>query len=142
MISPALECSTRVYSVIGLAVGGAVLAAIGLLLRLVGMASPKTETPIALLLLVAWVASSAILSSYKTEAVKGGDGAAFHGSPGFFASWVATVLAASLFVDAALTMLGIGTTTTGTATAGAVAVPVKATTNDEYADDSAAATYA
>lgn len=132
------------YAVIGLAVGGAVLAAIGLGLRVIGMASSKTETPIALVLLVAWIASSAILSSYKTVAVVGGptDGPDFHGSPGFFASWVATVLAASLFVNAALTMLGIGTSTAGTATAGAVAVPVKSTTSDEYADDSTAATYA
>jgi len=141
MISPT-ECSKKVYAVIGLAVGGAVLAAIGLGLRVIGMASSKTETPIALVLLVAWIASSAILSSYKTEATVGGAGSAFHGSPGFFASWVATVLAASLFVNAALTMLGIGTSTAGTATAGAVAVPVKSTTSDEYADDSTAATYA
>eukprot|EP00168_Porphyra_purpurea_P013332 TRINITY_DN365_c0_g1_i3.p2 TRINITY_DN365_c0_g1~~TRINITY_DN365_c0_g1_i3.p2 ORF type:complete len:121 (-),score=48.49 TRINITY_DN365_c0_g1_i3:245-577(-) len=110
------------------------------------MGSAKLEAPIAALLLGVWVASSAILSSYRTAAVMPADGnpipAAFHGSPGFFASWVATVLAASLLVNAGLAAFGIGTVSAGSAAAAAAAAPVKAGNSDEYGDDAAAATYA
>lgn len=98
-ISPALECTTRVKSLIVIGAVSSGLCILALIARAAGL-SDVIELLISFVLLGLWVASSAILTSYRTTGYVGGPDALLWGSPAFFASWGGALVSLSLFLRA------------------------------------------
>ncbi|GAB0494299.1 hypothetical protein MMPV_005591 [Pyropia vietnamensis] len=95
------ECSDRTKALVGIGAVSSGIVLVVLVAKAGGMAiAGSIELLGSVLTLGLWVAAAALVTSAKTAAVVGGDGAAFWGSPAFFASWGGALVALSLTLRA------------------------------------------
>lgn len=95
------ECSDRTKALVGIGAVSSIIVLVVLVAKAAGLAAAGAiELLGSVLTLGLWVAAAALVTSAKTTAVVGGNGAAFWGSPAFFASWGGALVALSLTLRA------------------------------------------